>query len=344
MWERGASAETGRHVLALIREGRAHATPGKAQMLREGPEALLQGWLPQEPLIDRDTRVVAIGSCFAAYFAEWLAENGFNQGFEGDESLLRSPLESPAAVAQQLRWAFGELDADADPAPARAVLEQVEVLVVTLGLAEAWFDLDANEPLWRIPAPDAPGNFAPRVMGVAACVSALETIERLRATHMPGARVVYTVSPIRFRVTFRPMHALVANSASKAIIRASLDEFLREHESQVGSTYFYFPSYEIVREFLTDPYADNRHVHTYVTDVILDIFARRYTTFSAGAPLRFPEDMHDSEIAGLNEIVARLERTADERLVVIDDLKRVCDERLELIERLSPTTNDQLGL
>jgi hypothetical protein len=335
MWERGASADTGRHVLALIREGRAHATPSKAQMLREGPAALLQGWLPQTPLIDESTRVLAMGSCFAAYFAEWLAERGFNRAYEGDDSLLRSPLESPAAVAQQFRWAFGELEADEDPAATRAILERAEVMVITLGLAEAWFDLDANEPLWRVPAPDAPGNFAPRVMGVAESVAALESIERLRAAHMPNAQIVYTVSPVRFRVTFRPMHPLVANSASKAIVRAAVDEFLRKHEAQVGSTYFYFPSYEIVREYITDAYADNRHVHAHVVEVILDIFARGYTTLSSGSPIELPTESRSAELTDLYEMLDKLERTAEERLVIIDDLKRVCDERLALIERLS---------
>lgn len=335
LWSKGASAETGRHVLALIREGRAQATPSKAAMWKAGPEALLQGWLPTRPIITPETRVISIGSCFAALFAEWLADHGFNRAFDTDEGLLRSPLESPAAVAQQFRWAFGEFDIGDDPDSTRRALEQAEVVVITLGLAEAWFDLDTGEPLWRVPAPDSPGNFAPRVMGVTESLGALETIERLRAQYMEATKIVYTVSPIRFRVTFRPMHALVANSASKAIVRATVDEFLRVHKEQVGSSYFYFPSYEIVREYVADAYSDNRHIYDYISDVILDIFARHYTSLATAEPLTLPADPAADEVENLHEMIDRLERTAEERLLVIDELKRVCDERLDLIERLS---------
>ena len=73
--------------------------------------------MPAEPLISRATRVVAIGSCFARYFILWLAEHGFNESIPQSpyNALLRfgSLLESPASIAQQFRWAFGELDDNA---------------------------------------------------------------------------------------------------------------------------------------------------------------------------------------------------------------------------------------
>src|SRR6478672_8948775 len=77
-------------------------------------DAVGEGWLPAEPLISRATRVVAIGSCFARYFILWLAEHGFNESIPQSpyNALLRfgSLFESPASIAQQFRWAFGELD------------------------------------------------------------------------------------------------------------------------------------------------------------------------------------------------------------------------------------------
>ncbi len=44
--------------------------------------------------------------------SQWLAESGFDTAFDpnGDDSLLRLLLETPVALAQQVRWAFGELD------------------------------------------------------------------------------------------------------------------------------------------------------------------------------------------------------------------------------------------
>ena len=83
-------------------------------MYAGGAEALLEGWLPAEPLIHPDTRVVALGSCFASLFVQWLEERGFNRHFASDpgSSFVWSTLETPLAVAQQFRWAFGEFNPD----------------------------------------------------------------------------------------------------------------------------------------------------------------------------------------------------------------------------------------
>jgi len=59
--------------------------------------------------------------------------------------------------------------------------------------------------------------------------SALEEIDSIRRQYLPKTKIVYTISPVRLRATFRPISALTANSASKAILRAGLDEFLRAH-------------------------------------------------------------------------------------------------------------------
>ena len=200
-------------------------------MYKAGPGALLEGWVPSEPLIREDTRVIAMGSCFAALFAQWLLANGFNSSYQRDDdgSLLRNPLDTPVAVAQQFRWAFGELASsetlwfgsegvhveatEQARSELEATLRSTEVAIITLGLAESWFDSHTGEPLWRVPPyEDTEERFKPTVTGVAQCVEALETIERLRSQHMPDTKIVYTVSPVRFRATFRPMSALVANS------------------------------------------------------------------------------------------------------------------------------------
>src|SRR5258705_2118783 len=94
-----------------------HRLPDKTQLGALGMDALAEGWLPAEPLISAATRVVAIGSCFARYFILWLAEHGFNNSMPQSphNALLRvgSQLESPAVVAQQLRWAVCEGDGKA---------------------------------------------------------------------------------------------------------------------------------------------------------------------------------------------------------------------------------------
>src|SRR2546430_612797 len=53
--------------------------PSKSEMRRDGFVSVLHGWKPSEPIIHADTRVFAMGSCFAAYFIRWLGDRGFNR-------------------------------------------------------------------------------------------------------------------------------------------------------------------------------------------------------------------------------------------------------------------------
>ncbi len=62
--------------------GTVHRVPTKKELAEKGIAALLDGWLPERPLIDASTRVIGVGSCFARYFILWLAEHGFNKGVE----------------------------------------------------------------------------------------------------------------------------------------------------------------------------------------------------------------------------------------------------------------------
>ena len=55
--------------------------PTKLELKDLGLDALTHGWLPNKPIINSKTRVLAIGSCFARYFILWFAEHGFNQLF-----------------------------------------------------------------------------------------------------------------------------------------------------------------------------------------------------------------------------------------------------------------------
>jgi hypothetical protein len=287
-------------------------TPDKSRMYAQGPEALLEGWAPAQPFIDSDTRVIAFGSCFAARFVEWLIDHGYNQAFErdSDTSLIRnlSVCESPGAVAQQFRWAFGEFDSqlafwfgkdrrrveatEEDRLRLRATLSGAEVLIITLGLSEMWFDAASGEPIWRVPPRDLhdPRRYAFKVATVAETTAALETIARLRRTHVPAQKILFTVSPVRLSATFRRIAPIVANVVSKAVIRAALDEFLRAHADELNRTYFYFPSYEIATELMTDLYeADNLHIREACAARILDVFSRFYVkaseSRSGSAPL-----------------------------------------------------------
>jgi hypothetical protein len=365
MWAVGdeeAAGENPPRIAELAAAGKARMTPSKEEMRKGGPDALLDGWRPETPFIGPETRVIAIGSCFAAVFAGWLADNGYNRGFDrtSDTSLLRNPLESPGVVAQQFRWAFGEFDSslafwftpekqqyaatEERREQLRRTLCEADVVVITLGLAETWVDAATGEPVWRVPPREVRDRYAFKVATVADCLGALTTIDRLRREHMPNTKIVYTLSPVRFRATFRPIAPIVANTVSKAILRATLEEFLAGRED-LNETYFYFPSYEIVTQLFDDPFEDNMHVRPSIAELVVETFARNYTTLQATARrASMPVSTDDELRATIERLEAdrdRLQRTCDERLAVIEELQAASEERLELIERL---TDERTGV
>jgi hypothetical protein len=348
--------------------------PSKADLRRDGLGGVLYGWKPAEPLIHEETRVFAMGSCFAAYFIRWLGDRGFNRSMAAPYAAFvqnAMPFENVAVVAQQFRWAFGEVGGESllwvDPEKQlvaateerrtilRDVLQQAEVLILTLGLSEIWYDRVTNEPLWRA-VPERyfePERHAFRVLSVAETVEHLETIERIRAEHVPHLKILYTVSPVRLTATFRPISAITANVVSKAIVRAGLDEFLRAHQEQVNSTYFYFPSFEIVSDVFRDPYdPDNRHVHEGTVAQVMDLFARQYTSLldaEDGAGVQVADESHSPEgqlLARIGELEAEVDegrRVSAERLEVIQGLDRAASERLDVIETLERASTERLA-
>ena len=357
--------------------GTVHTVPKKAAFRID---SILEGWVPHEPPISESSRVIGVGSCFARYFILWLAENGFNRNPDSSpyNALMRygATFESPAVIAQQFRWAFDEFDSrealwigkdkeifEASEERKRIVretLQRTDVLIVTLGLSEVWYDRMSGEPLWRALTRRHydPARHVFRVESIANTKRMLEKIEDIRSRHLSAMKIVYTVSPVRMTATFRPVSAITANSASKAILRAALDEFLREHEALVNRQLFYFPSYEIVHDYFRDPFEeDNRHVTSFVAANVVRTFASRYCSAAmlerlarpaptgstkldtfldfSGSPSRdVREDEYRQRICDLERQVEDLQRTCDERMKVIGELDHAAKERLALVERL----------
>jgi hypothetical protein len=278
-------------------------------------------------------------------------------------------------IAQQLRWAFDELDpqdvlwigkdrevfqpTEDRRRMVRETLLSTDLLIVTLGLSEVWYDQRSGEPLWRTLTRRHydPSRHVFRVESARDTKRWLEKIEEIRRRRLPHLRIVYTVSPVRLAATFRPVSAVTANSASKAILRASLDEFLREQGDRLNRELFYFPSYELVHDYFRDPFEeDNRHVTSFVAARVVSTFARYYcapellSRAGAAAPtgstkldsfLEFTRDGSDprsseyaARIADLEAQVQALQRECDQRMQVIGELDTAARERLALVEQL----------
>lgn len=218
----------------------------------------------------------------------------------------------PPAIAPQIRWAFGMEPFDIDkhavevmpgrffdlqlplgfrPISAEALirrrndisaiyrqLESSQVVLITLGLIEAWFDnrsalyINCTPP--KGAARDDPGRFQLHILDYNEVTQSLDALVTLLDQVCPrGHRIIFTVSPVPLQATFTDADVSVANSYSKSVLRAAVEPFVagREHIE-------YFPSYESV--VLTDrsiAFVDDQvHVETAMIRFNVDRMIHRY--------------------------------------------------------------------
>lgn len=266
------------------------------------PEALAKyvgyGWLPAAPFITRTDPITTFGSCFAAHISTYLREAGYaiaDLGRNRASYVIRcgEGMVNSAAIAQQFQWAYREkefneplwYDKDGSAAgyednvraDTREIFARSNVFIITLGLSEVWYNKETGETFWRAIPKERfdPARHGFKVLSVDENKENLATAYRLIRQHRPDAAVIFTLSPVPLVATFRPVSCVTANSVSKASLRVAVDELMREHSSD--RRLFYFPSYEIVKDVIVNPYEeDRRHIRPEVVSTIMKLFAQHY--------------------------------------------------------------------
>lgn len=153
-----------------------------------------------------------------------------------------------------------------------------DVVIVTLGLVECWFDREIGVYLNGAPTKQImtryPGRFEFHLLDgddiYQALCSLYELLGRNRDT---PPRCLFTVSPVGLVSTFRDQDVLVANCYSKSVQRAALEAFVMRHDVD------YFPSYETVtlsdHQFAWGNH-DYRHVRQETVDRIMAAVLKNY--------------------------------------------------------------------
>ncbi len=123
---------------------------------------------------------------------------------------------------------------------------EARVFIMTLGLAEAWYDtrtaLYLNGVLPTRARERHPDRFQFHLLDYEQILQGLELIHGLLGLYgRPDLRMLVTVSPVAMNTTFTGGEVLVANTYSKAVQRAAVEAFVRKHDNVD-----YFPSYESV--------------------------------------------------------------------------------------------------
>jgi hypothetical protein len=179
-------------------------------------------------------------------------------------------LESEEAVGVHLLWHLNKV---------RELLENLDVLIFTLGLTESWRS-KADGSIFPLAPGVAGGSFDDSRyefvnFRMSEVVEDLEQFLALLRQVNPRARMILTVSPVPLIATYEPEHALVATTYSKSVLRAAAGEVCAR-----DSNCDYFPSYEIV----TGNYArgryfadDLRSVTTEGVDHVMRLFLKHYS-------------------------------------------------------------------
>jgi hypothetical protein len=157
-------------------------------------------------------------------------------------------------------------------------IKACRAVILTLGLAEVWRDVQADVFVNCTPIPSLfktqPNRYEFHLTNFAENLANLEAIHSLLSRYgHPDFRIVVTVSPVPLMNTFSTMDIVVANTWAKSLLRAVAQEWAAAH-----ANVDYFPSYEIVqnsdRAAAWEP--DLRHVKGAGALHIMELFLQKY--------------------------------------------------------------------
>ena len=128
----------------------------------------------------------------------------------------------------------------------KALFEEVDVFVFTLGLTEGWQSRADGTVYPTCPGCGGAGEFDPdkyvfRNFTVAETTDHLSQAVKLVASLNPTAEIVLTVSPVPLIATMEPRHVLQATTYSKSVLRVAA-----EQTALAFDTVHYFASFEII--------------------------------------------------------------------------------------------------
>ncbi len=258
---------------------------------------ILKGYLPKQPIINKNNKIIAFGSCFAFYVSQYLASMGYsvlNKKRKNDGNHIVRYGEGMAntfTVIEQLEWIFEKKEIEKNTwyySPDKEIeknedirnavyklLSQINVFIVTVGLSEVWYNKTNKQVFWKaIPADRFDENkHGFRLSSVEENTNNLQNICLLINKHLPKAKIIFTLSPVPLMATFRSQSCITANSISKSILRVALDNVITKNYDNT----YYFPAYEITKEYFVDPFGeDNRHLKDQYIKKIMEIFLKYY--------------------------------------------------------------------
>ncbi len=188
----------------------------------------------------------------------------------------------------------------------RRALLRCDVLILTLGLTEAWQFVPTGDFVSVPQLAQAPRLFRRRRLSLEENVAELERVLAAYRTVKPDIRLIVSVSPVPLNKTFSSDHIVVANCYSKSVLRVAAEEFVSRHAGVAQ----YFPAYEAVMYGTREPWEeDRRHVSPAAVGRVMRLFQKMFLVEQA--PLALAEHapaFKSTRLAGLRRVAQRARR------------------------------------
>ena len=141
----------------------------------------------------------------------------------------------------------------------KKVFKDSDLLIITLGQNEFWFDSNNNIAWGRTPPLDFRNDqktFTPQEYTFKQNFDDLNYIIEVLQSNNSELKIIFTVSPVLQYATFLGEDIITRSFKGKSILRSVISEIV-----EINKNCFYFPSYEMVMAENTSSFnADNRHV------------------------------------------------------------------------------------
>lgn len=254
-----------------VSEPPRHNHPSEAQMIgiEAVPDFVLKGWMPKRPEISRKMQITCLGTCFAATTRRWLQDHDYNvsHGFpnpsNGDSFGVREFLE---AVFQTDRRG-DDLGGYSDT---KRIFNETDVFIISFSASEIAAENEGDGATRNSPSQ----HFIQSGEN-------LQVIYDLVREHCPNAKIIFSLAANASRDEIRDKSYFTSDAASKAILRAAIEETM--HQNGGDGWLYYWPSFEILTKVFNFPNLRAPHqASVELTDYLAILFEQLWCE---GAPM-----------------------------------------------------------
>jgi tetratricopeptide (TPR) repeat protein len=238
--------------------------------------------IPKDALkIGKNSRVVTIGSCFAANMAHGLRLNGV----AATNLTVGEAINSTYANLEFFEWSLGlsqsvseEFFQKFSKEEIDVLLRQADLLIYTLGVAPCFFEKSTGNFILPRKGDGVRGvmngKYVFRTTTVKENYDNLKSIISIVRRSNPKIQIVFSLSPVPLLSTLESRSAMEADCISKATLRIAVDQVIMDSPDCV-----YWPSFEVVRwlgSYVPGMYGNEDGSTHHVSEDVIDLIVRAF--------------------------------------------------------------------